>query len=169
MLKKAEIPSEQAMIEYLRRSYTAVDGLWFVKVEETDGFDTALELDRQVWQVMGKIQARAARKILGLDSNDLDALAAFLRLKFFAENYQAEILRPDPATLEISLTRCPWVEILKKTGRLHLAKTIANLICRNESEAWAKEFGQQVHFSADKTLCGGYGRCYVRFEKSEAD
>jgi hypothetical protein len=28
--------------EYFHRSYTAVDGLWFVKVEEKYGFDKAL-------------------------------------------------------------------------------------------------------------------------------
>ena len=169
MPEEAEARLEKAQIEYLRRSFTAVDGLWFVKVEEAYGFDAALELDHRVWQVMGKIQARAARKVLGLESNDLDALAAFLRLKFSAENYQAEILRPDPSTLEISLTRCPWVEILKRTGRLHLAKTIANLICKNESKAWAKEFDKQVRFSVDETLCAGKERCRVRFMADKAD
>ena len=131
------------------------------------GFDAALELDHQVWEVMGKIQARTARKVLGLESNDLEALAAFLRLKFSAENYQAELLRPDPSTLEISMNRCPWVEILKKTGRLHLAKTIANLICKNESAAWAKEFDKQVHFSVDNTLCAGHESCCVRFRRRQ--
>lgn len=169
MPEEPPIPSERAQIEYLRRSFTAVDGLWFVKVEEAYGFDVALELDHRVWEVMGKIQARAARKVLGLESSDLDALAAFLRLKFVAENYQAELLRPDPSTLEISLSRCPWVEILKRTGRLHLAKTIANLICKNESAAWAREFGQGVHFSVEETLCAGKQRCRVRFVAAQAD
>ena len=32
------------LAEYLRRSYHAVDGLWFVMVEEELGFDRALDL-----------------------------------------------------------------------------------------------------------------------------
>ena len=44
--------------EYYNRSYKAVDGLWFVKAEEQFDFDTALELDKEVWKVMPKIQAR---------------------------------------------------------------------------------------------------------------
>ena len=34
---------EQQKVAYLRRSYAAVDGLWFVKLEEELGFERALE------------------------------------------------------------------------------------------------------------------------------
>ena len=44
----------QVLCEYLRRSYTAVDGLWFVKLEERFGFDTALQIDQEVWLVAAK-------------------------------------------------------------------------------------------------------------------
>ena len=40
--------SNEQIIKYFKRSFSAVDGLWFVKVEEANGFDTALETDRQV-------------------------------------------------------------------------------------------------------------------------
>ncbi len=56
----------QALVEYLRRSYTAVDGLWFVMVEEAHDFDHALALDERVWQILPKIQARKAREVLGI-------------------------------------------------------------------------------------------------------
>ena len=48
--------------EYYHRCYKAVDGLWFVKTEEKFDFDTSLELDRDVWEVMPKIQARFLKK-----------------------------------------------------------------------------------------------------------
>ena len=44
--------------DYLHKSYAAVDGLWFMKVEEAEGFDKALDIDEKVWQVMPKIQAK---------------------------------------------------------------------------------------------------------------
>jgi hypothetical protein len=50
--------SSQQVAEYFNRSYKAVDGLWFMKVEEKYEFDVALELDNEVWKVMPKIQAR---------------------------------------------------------------------------------------------------------------
>ncbi|NLE90228.1 MAG: hypothetical protein GX602_04765, partial [Dehalococcoidales bacterium] len=50
--------SDRQISQYLQRSYEAVDGLWFMKVEEKLGFDTALEIDGEVWKVLPKIQAR---------------------------------------------------------------------------------------------------------------
>jgi len=50
--------TDKQIVEYFKRSYTAVDGLWFMKVEEIYGFDTALDIDEEVWKVMPKIQAR---------------------------------------------------------------------------------------------------------------
>ncbi len=36
--------TEKQISEYYKRSYTAVDGLWFMKAEERYGFDTALDM-----------------------------------------------------------------------------------------------------------------------------
>ena len=49
---------DKETIRYLKRSYSAVDGLWFMKVEDSFDFDKALEIDNQVWKVVPKIQAR---------------------------------------------------------------------------------------------------------------
>ena len=65
--------SLQQVADYFNRSYKAVDGLWFMKVEEKYGFDSALELDNEVWKVMPKIQARMIKSFLGLE-NGSDAL-----------------------------------------------------------------------------------------------
>ena len=55
--------SDECLAEFLHRSYTAVDGLWFVKVEESSDFDHALELDRQAWAIMPKLpSSRAASR-----------------------------------------------------------------------------------------------------------
>jgi len=44
--------------KYLYQSYSKVDGLWFMKVEEQFGFEKALEIDTGVWKILPKIQAR---------------------------------------------------------------------------------------------------------------
>ena len=59
--------TDKQIAEYFKRSYTAVDGLWFMKVEERYGFDTALDIDNDVWQVMPKIQARKLKTLGGLE------------------------------------------------------------------------------------------------------
>jgi len=40
--------SSQQVADYFNRSYNAVDGLWFMKVEEKYGIDAALDLDNEV-------------------------------------------------------------------------------------------------------------------------
>ncbi len=50
--------TDKEISEYLHRCYTAADGLWFVKVEEKYGFDSALDIDKEVWKVIPKIQSR---------------------------------------------------------------------------------------------------------------
>ena len=41
-------------LEYFKKSYFAVDGLWFLIVEEENSFEYALELDKKVWKVLAK-------------------------------------------------------------------------------------------------------------------
>jgi hypothetical protein len=42
--------SNKQIIEFFHRSYKAADGLWFMKTEEKYGFNTALEIDKEVWK-----------------------------------------------------------------------------------------------------------------------
>ncbi len=78
--------SSQQVADYFNRSYKAVDGLWFMKVEEKHGFDAALELDNEVWKVMPKIQARMIQSFLGLENGSealLESLVTKLELEGF--------------------------------------------------------------------------------------
>ena len=78
--------------EYLYRSYTRLDGLWFVKTEERCGFDTALALDADVWRILPKIQARLLREQLGV-SADSDGLARALTAKLTIDRYEFALAR----------------------------------------------------------------------------
>ena len=147
----------EQMIEMLRRSYGAVDGLWFVMCEQRLGFEAALELDDDVWQVMPKIQARKARQVLGLAGSTLDELARALGLKLAAEGHTFEISQT-PERLEVRVHECPWYDALAKSDRLHLARQIARVICTNEANGWAAEFGQQAEFDFEAGKCCG-GEC----------
>jgi hypothetical protein len=62
--------TDRQIIEYYHRSYKATDGLWFMKLEEKYGFGVALEIDKQVWKVVPKIQARMIRSMMELDEGE---------------------------------------------------------------------------------------------------
>ncbi|MGD0113443.1 MAG: DUF6125 family protein [Armatimonadota bacterium] len=155
------------LVEYLRRSYHAVDGLWFVTTEEEHGFDHALDIDRRVWSVVAKIQARKARELLGADTNSPDDLARCFTLKLTADGhiFRAEIHRDEVRFL---VTQCPWLELLRKSGRQHLAARISQTICPTEGNAWATEFGGEYDFRIPAMSCSGDSRCSLTFVRKTA-
>ncbi len=161
--------------KYLARSYTAVDGLWFMKVEEEFGFDKALEIDVRVWEVMPKIQARQLKSFLGAGSG-LDALRACYAEKLSLDGFEFQIhscppsqSQVEPGTekfgteLEIRITSCPWYDKLVRSNRAHLAASIGKRICATEYSAWADEFDCRFEFGAEQKLCEGGTACVLEF------
>ena len=132
--------SDAQIAEFLRRSYFVVDGLWFVKTEESHGFDEAMALDEAVWEVMSKVQARKARELMGITGNSLQDLARCFQLKLAAEGYGFDVEASEDE-VRLTVTLCPWFEVLASSGRTAIAQTIADRICAREFAGWAREFG----------------------------
>ena len=76
--------TNKQIIEYFNRSYKAVDGLWFLKTEKKYSFDSAFEIDKEVWKVLPKIQARLMKSMLQL-GEDKNALLESLKSKLSLE------------------------------------------------------------------------------------
>ena len=155
---------DRVVAEYLRRSYFAADGLWFMKVEERLGFDEALRLDVEVWSILAKIQARKARELLGVEGGSLADLVEALRLRFTAEGYSFTVAGETPEHAEIEISGCPWVELLRKSGRQELAARVADAICPTDLGAWAREFDPAITVSFPERICDGCGTCRVVLE-----
>jgi hypothetical protein len=150
-------------LEYFKRSFFAIDGLWFVMLEGADSFDRALEIDEKVWRVMPKIQSRKIRELYGIGGKGLRDLLRALWIKFEIEGYEAGIEFEGDRAL-ISIRECPWFEIMKGAGRGTLAGRIGERICSTEYRAWADEFGGGIRFSLESQLCKGDDACRLRFQ-----
>jgi len=149
--------------DYFHRCFTAVDGLWFVKVEERFGFETALDIDEQVWRVLPKIQARKFKELTGFgDGFEAFGRCFLTKLELDGFQFRAEG-SADGRELTVRLERCPWLAALRKAGREHLGATIAERICRNEYGGWAKEFGGTICFSLEAKRCAGDDCCRLHF------
>jgi len=156
---------EKAVIEYLRRSYMAVDGLWFVKAEEMLSRSDALKLDEQVWEVLPKIQARKARELLRVEGGSLRDLALALWLKFAAEGYEYRVAERTSHVLRIHIHVCPWLEILRKAGKMSQAAEICDRICGREGAIWAREFSPDIEFSLESRIPDGAPVCNFLFTR----
>ncbi len=154
--------SSQEVAEYFNRSYKAVDGLWFMKVEEKYEFDTALELDNEVWKVMPKIQARMIKSFLGL-GNGLGALFESIITKLELEEFKFRAKKKENG-FRIIITDCPWHNLMLKSGRENLAKLVGKTICTTEYKVWSSEFGKTIKFNIKSQKCYKSEHCVLDFE-----
>ena len=156
--------SDKDVAQYFRRSYTAVDGLWFMKMEERHGFEEALAVDCAVWKVLPKIQARTLKTITGMESG-IEALIHCFTAKLDMEGFRYSLTRGNGLSFTVTITGCPWREALVRSDRLNVAGQIGNHICRNEYAVWAGEFDCPVEFSMRSLMCDGSECCSLEFRE----
>jgi hypothetical protein len=159
------MPDDRILTEYLRRAYHAVDGLWFVMAEEAHDFDHALELDRRVWEVLAKIQARKARELLDIPGNSPEELARCFTLKLTADGHAFGVEVSD-AGVTFAIRDCPWLELLRKSDRRHLAARVAQTICPTEGRVWSHEFGGEYEFEMPRMACVEGEGCVMQFRRA---
>ena len=157
-----ELNHKQAA-EFYYRSYTTVDGLWFMKVEEKYGFDTALEIDKEVWKVLPKIQARML-KSMGKTGNGMEALVECFTTKLTLDGFTFRIEKTrNDRGFRVIINRCPWHSLMVKSGRENLSEKVGTLICNTEYSTWASEFGDNICFELQDQICKGSEFCILQF------
>ncbi len=154
--------TDRQVAEYFCRSYTAVDGLWFLKVEGRYGFETALQVDEEVWRVLPKIQARMLMSMIGLNK-DMEGLCHAIETRLALEGFLFEVEK-DANSLKVHVSRCPWHDMMVKSGREGLSERVGDLICNLENTVWASEFGD-IAFQRDSQICKGDERCVLSFRQ----
>jgi predicted ArsR family transcriptional regulator len=153
--------SDKQVAGYFHQCFTAVDGLWFMKVEEQDGFVKALEIDKEVWKVLPKIQARFF-KAYGKYQKGIDALFECLSTKLVLEGFQIQSESFENG-FNILVNDCPWNNLLIKSGRENISARVGFLICNTEYTIWASEFDDDVRFQLKHQICGGSEYCTLHF------
>ena len=158
----AELDSQQ-IIKYFRRCYKAVDGLWFMKVEEQHGFDRALDIDNEVWKVMPKIQARMIKSMLNLN-NGPDALFNSLKTKLELDGFKFKAEKNENG-FRITINDCPWHNLMIKSGREKLSGAVGTTICSTEYQVWVSEFDDAMHFKLKSQKCNKSKYCILEFKR----
>jgi hypothetical protein len=155
--------SDAQVAEYFNRSYRAVDGLWFVKVEEKFGFDVALQLDAEVWNVMPKIQARMIKSFLKLGKGEV-ALLDSLKAKLALEGFKFNVEQGENG-FRIRISDCPWHNLMVKSGREKFSAKVGETICNAEYSVWASEFDENMQFTFATQKCKGSKHCLLTFKR----
>jgi hypothetical protein len=149
--------------EYLKRVYISVDGLWYIMVEKYFGFEKALLLDQEVWQIMPKIAARKIIDLLGLSDKKLEGLSESLAFRFSVEGYEVKLHQLTGNTLEIQIASCPWRLQMLKLKNDELLTGVAERVCPIVYETWGREFLDQFQFEMNPQICKGAEICWLRY------
>jgi len=155
--------NDKQLAEYYHRSYQSVDGLWCMKVEEKHGFDEALAVDGEVWKVMAKIQARKIKSMSSYDKG-IEALMECFTTKLHLDGFQFTTEKSgDGNGFIITISKCPWYDLILKADRQHISARVGNRICNIEYQAWADEFDSGIRFEIEKQMCDDSELCVLRF------
>jgi len=99
------------------KNWLAIDGLWFLAIEERFGLDTAIACDAAVWEQFSRIEAERIRRRIGLPENGgLDALETALNHRLFSYINEYEIRRPSPQVLEYFTKTCRTQDARERKG-----------------------------------------------------
>ncbi len=97
------------------RNIWSVDGLYFLGIEDKWGTKEATSIDRQVWKVMAKIEAKRIRKALNLNCEGVPCVAEALKTTSWylsLEEKEFEVAG-DQAILKVSKCRTQLKRIEK--------------------------------------------------------
>lgn len=95
------------LIEDGAKNWLAMDGLWFLAVEDRFGLATAIELDRAVWEKFSPLEARRIMRRRGIaPGGGLPALADALRFRLYARLNDQEIRWTERGTLVLEMKAC---------------------------------------------------------------
>ena len=144
-------------IQLIRSALTAIDGLWFLEVENKFGFDKAFELDLKVWARYGPIMIKRIKKVLKVEDNNLEAFIQVFRVMSKIEGSKFIIKEKSPKEVIMQVQYCPWWENLKRANREKLVR--CDIVDKEILPEWATSFNPKMDFKLIKSLPAGHDTC----------
>ena len=139
----SELPKEKIpdYIFMLLRSLWAIDGLYFLGIEQLYGTDVATQIDANVWTVMGKIEARKLKEFLEITKTDIPSMMKALQYTTWALDLEDKeiIIKKDHAL--IRNIRCRVQNTRKNKG---LKEFGCKPVRFGFLKAFAKEFNPDI-------------------------
>ena len=88
------------------RDMWAVDGLYFLNIEDKYGTEIATEIDCKTWEVMGKIEARKLKNFFNIQGNDIKSLIKALRFSSWALDLENKVIIENKDKAIIKNVKC---------------------------------------------------------------
>lgn len=123
------------------RNLWAVDGLYFLGIEEKFGTETATEIDQKVWEVMGKVEARKLKEFLEIKGNDIPSMINALQYSSWALDLEDKEVIVEKERAVIRNVKC-------RVQNTRISKGLSEFGCKPVRlgflKAFAKEFNPNI-------------------------
>ena len=123
------------------RDMWAVDGLYYIGIEESFGTDAATEIDRKVWDVMGKIEARRIKKLFDITGTDISSMIKALSYSGWALDLENKEIFVENNKAIVRNTKC-------RVQNTRIEKGLKEFGCKHVRfgflKAFAKEFNSNI-------------------------
>jgi len=123
------------------RNLWAVDGLYFLGIEEKFGTDAATEIDRKVWEVMGKVEAQKLKEFLEIKGNDISSMINALQYSSWALDLEDKEVIVEKERAVIRNVKCRVQNTRKSKG---LSEFGCKPVRFGFLKAFAKEFNPNI-------------------------
>jgi len=116
----------------------AVDGLYYLDIEERYGTGSATDIDEKVWEVMGKIEARKIKELFNIQGTDIPSLMKALSYSGWALDLEDKeiIVEKDKGT--IRNTKC-------RVQSTRLSKGLSEFGCKSVRFGYLKAFAKEIN------------------------
>lgn len=128
------------------RNMWAVDGLYFLFIEEKFGTEEATEIDSKVWDAMGKIEAKRIRKLFNIKENDINSFMKTLEYSGWAMDLEDKETSIENSIGIIRNKKC-------RVQNTRLSKGLSEFGCKlvryNFLKSFAKEFNPNIEVTCN--------------------
>jgi len=120
------------------RNLWRVDGLYFLGIEEKLGSVSATEIDANCWKVMGKLEARHLKEVLGIKKINPASLMHILRNTSWALDQRDKEIEVAETMAVFRVTRC-------RTQETRIRKGLKVFPCKKVRFGYLKNFAEELN------------------------
>ena len=131
------------------RDMWSVDGLYFIGIEERWGTEGAIEVDRFVWEVMGKIEARRIKQLFNITGTNVSAVIEALRYSGWAMDLEdKEIILENKNKAIVRNLKC-------RVQLTRIKKGLGEFPCKQVRWGFLKSFAKEFNpdIKVDCSVC----------------
>jgi hypothetical protein len=154
----------QDKLFFFERHFFTLDGLWMIETENKLDWDTALEIDLNVWKKLLKIIFRRIKKYLKVDGNTLGDLVKILTFRWAAEGWDYTIENLKKNEIHIEIRKCPYKSAMDRNPERHdKIPLICNNMCRPFYKDIVSNFNSEIKVNRESFMGLGDDLCDFTF------